>query len=300
MIYGIGETVLDILFRNDQPEKAIPGGSTFNAMISLGRCETDCTMITQTGDDHVGDMTLAYLRDNGVNTERVSVVPGMKSHVSLAFLDEHSDAHYSFYKDHNGWRIDLLQKAIEDIRFTDKDVLLLGSFFAVNPVVRPVVEKLLFAARAAKAMVYYDINYRQPHAAQLEEVRDLMAENMILSSVVRGSIDDFRIVFGLEDPDAIYERVEPLCKTLIITDGAKPIRIYSEQAKLVMPTPVITPVSTVGAGDNFNAGFVYYYSQAGMTSDSRRWTERQLLNMARTGQEFGQEVCLSWENSISK
>ena len=38
-IIGIGETVFDIIFREDQPQKAVPGGSTFNAMISLGRAE---------------------------------------------------------------------------------------------------------------------------------------------------------------------------------------------------------------------------------------------------------------------
>ena len=37
MIVGIGETILDIIFKNDQPVAAVPGGSTFNALISLGR-----------------------------------------------------------------------------------------------------------------------------------------------------------------------------------------------------------------------------------------------------------------------
>ena len=34
-VIGIGETVLDIIFKNDQPIGAYPGGSTFNAIISL-------------------------------------------------------------------------------------------------------------------------------------------------------------------------------------------------------------------------------------------------------------------------
>ena len=33
-VIGIGETVLDVIFKNDQPTAAVPGGSTFNAMIS--------------------------------------------------------------------------------------------------------------------------------------------------------------------------------------------------------------------------------------------------------------------------
>ena len=36
-VVGIGETVLDIVFKNNQPQAAVPGGSVFNAMVSLGR-----------------------------------------------------------------------------------------------------------------------------------------------------------------------------------------------------------------------------------------------------------------------
>lgn len=34
-IIGIGETVLDIIFKNNKPIEAAPGGSTFNAITSL-------------------------------------------------------------------------------------------------------------------------------------------------------------------------------------------------------------------------------------------------------------------------
>jgi len=41
-VIGIGETVLDILFKNDQPRQAVPGGSTFNSIVSLGRIDYWC------------------------------------------------------------------------------------------------------------------------------------------------------------------------------------------------------------------------------------------------------------------
>ena len=40
-IIGIGETVLDIVFKDNQPIGAFPGGSVLNAMISLGRAGVD-------------------------------------------------------------------------------------------------------------------------------------------------------------------------------------------------------------------------------------------------------------------
>ncbi|MCD7937105.1 MAG: carbohydrate kinase, partial [Tannerellaceae bacterium] len=31
-VIGIGETILDIIFSNNQPYKAVPGGSVFNGL----------------------------------------------------------------------------------------------------------------------------------------------------------------------------------------------------------------------------------------------------------------------------
>lgn len=283
MIYGIGETVLDILFRDDQPQKAVPGGSTFNAMVSLGRAGCECLMLTQCGDDHVGDLTCDYLRRNGVSTEGLTRVRNMKSHISLAFLDDHSDAHYSFYKDHRAWDVEALMQRVESVAFTPRDVLLMGSYFAVNPLVRPVVSRLLNAAHDAGAFIYYDLNFRQPHAAELPSLLPTLEENIRLSTVVRGSGDDLRVT-GL-DPAQMQ----------IITDGAGPVRLMG---RYTVPTPPITPVSTVGAGDNFNAGFLYEYVRSGLTPDIASWSESDWLRLAARGIAWGQEVCMSFENSI--
>lgn len=297
MIYGIGETVLDIVFRDNQPRRAIPGGSVFNSIISLGRCGLDCAMIAQTGDDAVGDITMAYLSDNGVSTALMSRCAGMKSHLSLAFLDEHSDAHYSFYKDHAAWSIDSLLAAAEQVQFTARDVLLMGSFFAVNPLVRPAVSLLLHRAHEAGAMIYYDLNYRRPHVAQLAEVMPNIEENIALATVVRASTEDLAPFppFGHPFPKPLHSG-----QGGIVSDGAGPVSLYTANGVLTLETPKIEPVSTVGAGDNFNAGFIYEYLQQGLAPNPSTWTEEQWLHLARTGQAFGQEVCMSWENSIAR
>ena len=64
-IIGIGETVLDIIFRNEQPIQAVPGGSTFNAIISLSRAGAKTSFISETGNDRIGRMIVKFLNDNG-------------------------------------------------------------------------------------------------------------------------------------------------------------------------------------------------------------------------------------------
>lgn len=283
-VIGIGETVLDILFKDDQPQKAVPGGSTFNSIVSLGRAGVPCCMVTEVGGDHVGDLICNYLRDNGVSAEFVCRHEQVKSHISLAFLDEHNDAQYVFYKDHASVSLDgKLPKMDKD------DVVLFGSFFAINPAIRPVVGGLLRAAREAEAWLYYDVNFRKPHIPDLPNVMSNIEENMRLSDVVRGSMDDFNYLYGLHDGEAIYERVSRYCRTLILTDGARSIRIYSPEGCETYPVQAIETVSTVGAGDNFNAGYIYAMMQ-GMDEQASR------IEMA---QRWSQDVCRQMGNNIS-
>ena len=283
-VIGIGETVLDILFKNDQPQKAVPGGSTFNSIVSLGRAGVPCAMVTEVGGDHIGDMICRFLQANGVSADYVCRHEGVKSHVTLAFLNEHNDAQYIFYKDHASV---LLDEKLP--RIWRDDVVLFGSFFAINPVIRPVVGKLLREARAAGAWLYYDVNFRKPHIADLPRVLDNVEENMRLADVVRGSTEDFAYLYGLQDGAAIYGRVGRFCKTFILTDGGRSIRLYSPEGCETFPVQKIETVSTVGAGDNFNAGYIYAMLQGTDDPASR-------IAMA---QRWSQDVCRQIGNNIS-
>ena len=283
-VIGIGETLLDILFKDDQPQKAVPGGSTFNSIVSLGRAGVPCAMVTEVGGDHIGDIICRFLQENGVSAEYVCRHEHVKSHISLAFLNESNDAQYVFYKDHASVYLD---GELPDI--SKDDVVLFGSFFAINPVLRPVVADLLHQAREVGAWLYYDVNFRKNHIADLPEVMPNIEENMGLADVVRGSVEDFGHLYGLQDGNSIYERVSRYCNKLILTDGAGLIRVYTPEGCETFAVKAIETVSTVGAGDNFNAGYIYAMLQ-GMSEEAQR------IEMA---QRWSQDVCRQIGNNIS-
>ena len=112
-VIGIGETVLDIIFKNDQPIGAVPGGSVFNGIISLGRSGLPVSFISETGNDRVGERIISFSRENGVNADNIAVYPESKSPVSLAFLNEKNDADYIFYKDHPHDQMDFVYPDIQ-------------------------------------------------------------------------------------------------------------------------------------------------------------------------------------------
>ncbi len=223
-VIGIGETTLDIIFKNGQPISAVPGGSAFNAIISLGRAGLDTTFIAETGNDRVGRFIIDFLKDNGVNADNINVFPDSKSPISLAFLDEENNADYLFYKDHPHDQLDFVFPEVNP-----DDIVVFGSFFAVNPVVRPQVAGFLEHARERGAILYYDVNYRASHKAEIMKITPNLIENLEYADIVRGSSDDFSILYRMPEAQRVYaSEISFYCKKFICTDGANPIEVRAE------------------------------------------------------------------------
>ena len=81
-VFGIGETILDIIFKEEQPYKAVPGGSVFNGLVSLGRLQVPVTFISEVGKDQVGDLILRFMAQNHISTQYIDRFPDGKSPVS--------------------------------------------------------------------------------------------------------------------------------------------------------------------------------------------------------------------------
>ena len=295
-VIGIGETILDILFRDGQPQAAVPGGSVYNAMISLGRMGVDVTFISETGNDRVGKMILDNMRANGVRTDNVNVFPDGKSPVSLAFLNENNDAEYIFYKDYPRQRLDVTMPDIQA-----DDIVMIGSYFAITPVLRDKVKELLDLAHERGAIIYYDVNFRSTHANEAIKLMPTILENFEYADILRGSSEDFRFMFGLDDPEKVYhQKVSFYCNPFIYTDGARDVSLFTRAYAKRFPVPKVETVSTIGAGDNFNAGIVYgllhnRIRRADINAlDGKDWDD-----IIACGLAFGSEACRSTANCVS-
>lgn len=295
-VIGIGETILDILFRDGQPQAAVPGGSVYNAMISLGRMGVDVTFISETGNDRVGKMILDNMRANGVCTENVNVFPDGKSPVSLAFLNEHNDAEYIFYKDYPRQRLDVTMPDIQA-----DDIVMIGSYFAVTPVLRDKVKELLDLARERGAIIYYDVNFRSTHANEAIKLMPTILENFEYADILRGSSEDFRFMFGLDDAEKVYrQKVSFYCNPFIYTDGARDVSLFTRAYANRFPVPEVETVSTIGAGDNFNAGIVYGLIQNHIRRpDLDALGKKDWDDIIACGLAFGSEACRSTANCVS-
>lgn len=299
-VIGIGETVFDIIFKDDQPIAAVPGGSTFNCLISLGRCGVRASFISETGNDRVGQHILRFLDENGVDNKSVSVYPDSKSPLSLAFLNERNDAEYIFYKDHPKDRLDF-----DFPEVNEDDIVVYGSYYAVNPVIRPQVLGFLEYAKSHGAILYYDVNFRASHKDEVMKLTSNILENLELADIVRGSAEDFGVMFRKTDADAIYRsQISFYTKKFICTNGAEPVELRADGG-LKKQYPILKSdevVSTIGAGDNFNAGFIYGMMKYGISREQteKGLTESQWDKVIGCALQFSANVCKSLNNYVDE
>lgn len=295
-VIGIGETILDIIFRGEQPSAAVPGGSVFNGIVSLGRMGVNVGFISETGNDRVGNIILQFMRENNIPTNHVNVFPDGKSPVSLAFLNEQSDAEYIFYKDYPKQRLDVLFPKLEE-----DDIVMVGSYYALNPVLRDKILELLDQAREKRAIIYYDPNFRSSHKNEAMKLAPTIIENLEYADIVRGSLEDFLYMYNMQDVDKIYkDKIKFYCPRFVCTAGGDKVSLRTNLVSKEYPIEPLEAVSTIGAGDNFNAGLIY-----GLLKYDVRYRDLNNLNeeiwdkIIQCGKDFAAEVCRSFSNSVS-
>ena len=296
-VFGIGETILDIIFRNDQPQKAVPGGSVFNGLISLGRLNVPVSFISELGNDRVGDMIRDFMEDNHITTEFVDRFPDGKSPISLAFLDDDKNANYIFYKDYPAQRLEVPLPKIEK-----DDIFVFGSYYSLNPVLRTRMVEFLQYAQERKETIYYDPNSRKAHAHEAIRLMPTVLENLEFADIVRGSDEDFQNLYGKSDAQEVYkEHIQFYCDRFLTTHGANGVNLHTRNFTRHFDSPQIQPLSTIGAGDNFNAGIIY-----GLLKYDVRHADLPSLDqdtwgkIIRCGMDLASEVCQSYDNYISK
>jgi fructokinase len=295
-VYAIGESLIDIIFSNGDVKAAKAGGSMLNSAISLGRAGQSVIFLSEFGQDQGGRFISDFLERNNVRTDLIHRYKDGKTPIALAFLNEKGDASYDFYKPYPPKRLQL------DVpKFTTNDIFLFGSFFGIDPSIRETLLSIVKSARDHGALIVYDPNFRKPHAHELEKLRPFILENIELASIVKASNEDMELIFGESDPRNLRKIKQLSDKPLFITQGSSGALLDTTGYSCFYPARKIDVVSTIGAGDNFNAGLIYgLINQDVNHNNIIALNPEQWATIAGYAMGFAANVCLSYDNYISQ
>jgi fructokinase len=267
-----------------------------NTAVSLGRAGIRVEFISEIAADQPGEMIVRFLQENHVGTSYLNHYTDGKTTLALAFLNEWADAGYSFYSDLPKERL----KGKLPVP-TGDDIVLFGSFFSLADEIHEKLKTFLSAARKNNTLILYDPNFRRPHLAELPRVMPRIMENISFADIIRGSDEDFLHIFVIREPADAYARIRTRdSQVLIYTRSNEAVSILEGEKSISVPVPQIEPVSTIGAGDSFNAGLIHAFITMGISRESiptiagADWEK-----IAGNAIRFSQNVCMSLDNYIS-
>jgi fructokinase len=295
-IYCFGEAVYDIIFKDEKPVDAKPGGAMLNIAVSLGRLNLPVSFIGDFANDRVGCIIKNFLKENKVDTSYITMYENAKSRIALAFLDNCNNADYSFYK-----------IRVEDtlsIKFPElqkDDILLFGSYYGIKPEIRHMVHEFLKQCRANKAIIIYDPNFRKAHLNMLHCVKPFIEENIALADITKGSDEDFQNVFNVCTAGETFDSIKNTgCRTLIYTRNRHGVDYCKFDYQTHFPAIGLIPVSTVGAGDTFTAGMAWWiFKNKIRQAEIDSLSEAHVKEMINTGISFASDVCMTFDNYLS-
>jgi fructokinase len=288
MVHAIGESLYDLTFSDVHQVWACPGGSMLNTAVSLGRRKIPVRFYTEMGNDRAGKLLHRFLDSNNIDTGSIHIYEG-KTSLALAFLDDNGDAAYEFYPQRPETAPEFILPEIQP-----GDIMLFGSTYARQPRNHKNILNMVQKLKMGGGLLVYDPNYRIT-ANNEGEILNLVAGNIGLSDIVRGSDQDFFNLFGVKDGIAAFREIQRNgSKILIYTRNRAGVDLFTPWFSKHYEVPDIQVVSTIGAGDNFNAGLIAeLHGMKFIPETEKFWDEA--IDQAII---FASEVCTSKNNFV--
>ena len=253
MLTVIGEALVDVVNRPNQPQQAHPGGSPMNVAVGVSRLGHEAEFIGRYGDDDFGSLIDEHLRASNVNLPVGA--DGKKTSVAQANIQPNGAAEYEFDID---WSLE--QAAGElDYAARQSTAVHIGSIGAMlEPGASAVLETI--ATAGERALVSYDPNCRPSIVPDASHARAWAERIVPHTDLIKASDED---LLWLYPHRTVEESAKAWLKAgsslVVVTRGSMgPWAINKATAPTGVQVPAhrVEVADTVGAGDSLMAALL--------------------------------------------
>ncbi len=232
------------------------GGDTSNTALGIARLGGRSAYLTKVGSDPFGAGFLHLWRENGVDTTQVIV--DAERNTGLYFVSFEGNRHnLTYYRKHSA-AASITEGDInpESVRQFNA-VHLSGISIGMSESAAAAGKKLRNLARNGGKKVSFDINYRAPQWKSAEEAGES------LKDFIRGGVDILEITddemeklgWGKE-PSELLD-LFPEVELIALKQGPRGATILTRSEIFSVGACPVEVQDTVGAGDSFDAGFLF-------------------------------------------
>ncbi|UJP10492.1 sugar kinase [Microbacterium sp. KUDC0406] len=229
------------------------GGAEFNVAAGLVAAGHRAAYATRLGSDPLGARIAADLRLRGVEPW---IGWDEDAPTGLMIKDPGVDGSHVLYYRAGSAASRMAPGFLAPDRFIGTRIVhTSGIPLAISASARALVDEVFGLARAAGALVSFDVNDRRA-LWPLEEAGPVLRRFADAADIVFVGRDEAERVWGTPTADDIRALL-PRTALLVVKDGDIGATAYSaEEAPVFVPAPSVDVVEPVGAGDAFAAGFL--------------------------------------------
>ncbi|WP_100012691.1 sugar kinase [Lentibacillus sediminis] len=233
------------------------GGAEFNFAIACSRLSLNSTWISRLGKDEFGRQIYNFARGEGINTNHVELMESYATSVNFKEINEDGSGR-TFYYRHESPILTLTAEDIQEELLDDVSLVhLTGVYMAINENNRKVAQKVVEFAAQKGIPVSFDPNIRLK-LWSIEEARKVYYEIFPYVDILLTGLDEIEQITGSSREAELEQFAEKHnISEMVIKDGGNGSRLYSGNKWIYQDAFKVNVVDTVGAGDGFDAGYIY-------------------------------------------
>lgn len=226
------------------------GGKGANQAVAASKFKSDVMMVSKVGDDLFGENTIKNLKDNGINTEFVTIQKNQASGVAPIFVDKNSKNSILIIKGaNNNLSPQDIDAASEQLKKCSLIVLQLEInletvYYAIDFANKNHIPVLL---NPAPCIPELDLNY----ICKCDFFAPNESELGILTNKSVNTVDEIK--------EAAHYISNKGVKNVIVTMGSKGVLWLNNNEEHFVEAYKVNAIDTTGAGDAFIGCFAHFY-----------------------------------------
>jgi len=260
-IYVVGELNVDIIMTGADVIPAfnreklldtfdtVLGSSSAITACALAGLGCDVRFVSVVGDDEYGAFCIERLREKGVNTDHVKRDAALKTGVTLSFSTSTDRALMTYM----GAIPCLTPDDLPESMLREAKHIHFGSYY-LQDAMRDHWAELFHKARERGIGTSFDTGWDLHGAWHRDKITALLP----YADLFMPSEEELMHIFGTDSLDEALERLPAERGLVAVKRGASGAMAVETDGSIVRTNAYdIVPVDTTGAGDSFNAGFIY-------------------------------------------
>jgi fructokinase len=254
LVIVAGEALIDLIVRATGEITPVAGGSPYNAVRAIARLGVPAAWTGGLSSDRFGRMLESGLTGDGVQVS-LAQRTDLPTTLALAEIGADGAASYHFYTDSTSAPAVLPGPMAGGFPASAR-AFLTGSLGLVLEPMASTLEAFACAVPADR-IVMLDPNARPSITRDADGWRARMARVMARADIVKASTEDLEYLRPGSSPDEAAAWVKAQGpQVVLVTDGARPIRVLAGGVSELVVAPPVQVVDTVGAGDTFGGAFL--------------------------------------------